>query len=144
MQTGIEQTECRPLMTTLLRPIDMRPQLLLLLPQRRLLLPPHRTTREDHHQRLVPRLLPVRRAARRVLVLLALHRPELLAPLAAFGDRRHPLLVVRLRLLPRPQDIVLRYEGVVGGAGLREDLFICLQRGEFAFCGRPTATFDGV
>ena len=131
-------------MMRLLRPLDMSTQLLLLFPQRRLLLSAHRPAREDHHERLVARLLAVRRAARSLLVLLALERAVLLAALTALLDRGHALRVVGLGLLPRPEDVVLGDEGV-GEVTVRrgkEGLLLRLERGELALRGAATPTFN--
>lgn len=87
-------------------------QLPLLFPQRRLLLAAHGAARENHHDRLVPRLLAVRGAARILLVFLPLERPVLLTALAALLDGGHTLSVVRLGLLARTEDVVFGYEGV--------------------------------
>lgn len=127
------------LMMRLLRFINMCPQLPLLIPQRRFLLPRHLLTPHDHHNRLIPLLLPIRRTARLRLILLALQRPILLPPLPTLLDRRHPLLVVLLRFLTRPKDIVLGDESV-GGTVLRiQDLFAGFEGGEFAFGGGAAA-----
>lgn len=131
-------------MMRLLRPLDMSTQLLLLFPQRRLLLSAHRAAREDHHERLVARLLAVRRAARSLLILLALERAVLLAALTALLDRGHALRVVGLRLLPRPEDVVLGDEGV-GEVTVRrgkEGLLLRLERGELALRGAATPSFN--
>ena len=77
--------------------------------QRLLLLSPDTLAAHDHHDRLVARLLAVRRAARRP-VLLALLRAELFSALAPSRYRRHPLLVVCLGLLARAEDVALRDE----------------------------------
>ena len=133
-------------MMRLLRPLDMSTQLLLLFPQRRLLLSEHRAAREDHHERLVARLLAVRRAARSLLVLLALERAVLLAALAALLDRRDALRVVRLGLLARPEDVVLRDERLreVAVRGGEERLLLRLECGELALRGAAPAALDRV
>ena len=92
------------------RPVDVRPQTLLLFPQRLLLLSPHALAIHDHHHRLVPCLFAVRRAARRLFRPPALLRAELFSTLATARYRRHALLVVRLDLLARAEDVVLRDE----------------------------------
>ena len=119
-------------MMCLLGRLDMLPQLSLLVPQRRLLLPSHRTTRQNHHNRLIPLLLLIRRATRRSLVLLPLERSKLLAPLASLLDRRHPLRVVCLGFLARPEDVVLGYERVFECIAGLEGLAGGFEGGEFA------------
>jgi len=94
-------------MTTSLRLVDVRPQALLLLPQRLLLLSTDALAAHDHHDRLVACLFAVRRAARRLFVPLALLRAELFSALATARYRCHALLVVRLGLLARAENVVL-------------------------------------
>jgi len=126
----------------LLPPLDMRTQPFLLLPQRLLLLPPDALAAHNHHNRLVTRLLAIRRAARRLLLSLALQRAELFPALAASRNRCHPLLVVRLGLLPRTEDVALRYECrrfVRAGRGC---LLGGFERGELPLCCRAAAIFN--
>jgi hypothetical protein len=56
------------LMTSLLRPVDVRAQTLLLLPERLLLVPPD-VAAHSHHDRLVARPFAIHRAAHRLLPL---------------------------------------------------------------------------
>ena len=119
-------------------------QLLLLFPQRRLLLATHRATGKYHHERLVARLLAVRRAARRRLVLLALERAVLLTPFAALFDRGDALGVVCFRLLPRAEDVVLGDECLCEVAVRRreERLLLRLKRGELPLRSTASTTLD--
>ncbi|SRR5216683_93722 len=91
-------------------PVDVRAQALLLLPQGLLLLAPDALAAHDHHNRLVARLFAVRRAARRLLLPLALQRAELFSALATPRDRCHALFVIRLCLLAWSENVVLRDE----------------------------------
>lgn len=131
---------------SLLRPVDMRAQTFLLLAQGLLLLPPDALAAHDHHDRLVARLFAVRRAARRVLVPLALQRAKFFSSLAPSRYRRHALLVVRLGLLARAEDVVLRDERrrrIVRADRGGGRLFGGFERGELALCGRAAPGFDG-
>ena len=94
-------------MMSSLRPVYVRPQTLLLLPQGLLLLSSDSLTAHDHHDRLVPCFFAVRRAARRLLLPLALLRAELFSALATACYRCQALLVVRLDLLARAENVVL-------------------------------------
>lgn len=129
-------------MISLLRLINMRPQLPLLLSQRRLLLTFDRTTGDDHHNWLIPRLLLVRRTARLILLLLALQRTELLSSFTTLLDRRDTFSVVCLGFLFGSQDVHFRDESVFV-AGLGKGLFLSLESGEFAFGPGSAALFDG-
>lgn len=106
-------------MIGLLCPLNMSAQTLLLLVQRLLLLSPDAFAAHDHHDRLVACLFAVRRAARRLLPPLAFLRAELFSALAASRYRCHALLVVRLCLLARAENVALRDESrrVVCAAG---------------------------
>lgn len=121
--------------------LDVCPQLLLLLPQRRLLLPPDSVTTEYHHDRFVPRLLSIRRTARRLLLLLALERTVLFAALTAFFDGRDTLGVVCLSLFARAQDVVFGYERV-SRTIVSRGLFGSFESGEFPFSLGATPVFD--
>ena len=94
-------------MMTPLGPVDVRPQTLLLLPQRLLLLSTDALAAHDHHDRLVACFFAVRRAARRLFLPLALLRAELFSALATARYRCHALLIVRLGLLARAENVVL-------------------------------------
>ena len=96
-------------MIRLLRRLNMRPQSLLFLPQTLLPLPLDALAPHNHHNRLIPRLLPIRTRARRLLLLLALQTAELLAPLAALGDRRQTLFVVGFLPFSRTEDVLFGY-----------------------------------
>ena len=94
-------------MMSLLCPVDVRAQTLLLLPERMLLFPSDALAA---HDRLVARLLVIRRAAPRLLLPLALQRAELFPALASSRYRRYPLFVARLCLHARTEYVALRYE----------------------------------
>lgn len=100
-------------MTTPFALINMRPQLPLFLPQRSLLLTPHSPARHNHHNGLIPLLLPIRRTALDLLILLALAASELLSTLAAFADRGHAFFVVCFGLFARSEDVGFGQEGIV-------------------------------
>ena len=87
--------------------VDVRAQALLLLPQGLFFLASDAFATHDHHDRLVARFLAIRRAARRLLLSLAFQRAELFSPLPTSRDRCHALLVVRLGLFARAQNIAL-------------------------------------
>jgi hypothetical protein len=131
-------------MVGLLCSLNMGAQTLLLLVQRLLLFPPDAFAAHDHHDRLIARLFAVRRAARRFLPPLALLRTELFSALAPARYRCHALLVVRLCLLARAENVALRDERrrVVCSAG-RGGLFGGFERGQLALCGGTAPIFNG-
>ncbi len=128
----------------LLRPVDMRAQAFLLLPQGLLLFASDAFAAHDHHYRLVARFLAVRRAARRLLIVLALQRAELFPTFAAARYRRHAFLVVRFRLLTRAENVAFRDEswGVARARRRGGRLFGGFERREFALRSSTTPAFD--
>ena len=130
----------------LLRPLNVSTQLLLLLPQGCLFLATNRAAGKNHHERLVARLLAIRRAAGRGLRLLAFERAILLATLATLLDRRHALRIVRLGFLARPENVILGYEGLceVPVTGGEKRFLLRLKRGKFALRGAAAPSFNGL
>lgn len=98
-----------------------------------------------HHDRLVPRLLPVGRTARSLLVLFALLASEFFSTLPSLLDVGHTFLIVHLGLFPRAQDLVFREEGVFrGGRHVVARLLFGLERSEFTFDGGTATGLHGL